>query len=158
MQDKLEIISANTAHADIVGNIHSRSWKQAYTGLFPEEFLKQDSAQKRKEEFLNSRHGNIQYYLMSEANAYIGLLKIKIADDTCELSSIYILHEYCHKGYGTACLNYIKRKYFKYKIVLWTLEMNLNAQNFYEKNGFHRTGKKRIINRGRDFIQIQYAL
>ncbi len=95
---------------------------------------------------------------MSEDDAYIGLLKIKIADDTCELSSIYILHEYCHKGYGTACMNYIKRKYFKYKIVLWTLEMNLNARNFYEKNGFHRTGKKRIINRGRDFIQIQYAL
>lgn len=154
----MEIITANITHADIIGNIHAKAWKQAYKGLFPTEYLKQASSQKRKEEFLNSQYENIQYYLIAEEETYIGLFKIMITDDICELSSIYLLEEYCRKGYGTACMNYIKRKYSQYKIVLWTLEMNTNARNFYKKNGFHSTGKKRIINRGHEFIQIQYAI
>ncbi len=154
----MEIIVANLAHADIIGKIHARAWKQAYRDLFPAEYLNQESEQKRKEEFLNSRNRNNHYYVMLEEDTYVGMFKITLFGDTCEISSIYILDEYCHKGYGSICMNYIKSKYSKYKIVLWTLEMNWNARNFYEKHHFYDTDERRIIYRGRQYIQVQYAL
>lgn len=154
----MEIIVASLTHADIIGKIHARAWKQAYRDLFPAEYLNQESAQKRKKEFLNSRNRNMRYYLMLEEDIYIGMFKITIFDDTCEISSIYILDTYCHKGYGSMCMNYIKNIYAQYKIVLWTLEMNWSARNFYEKHHFHDTGERRTIYRGHQYIQVQYAL
>lgn len=73
----MEIIVANLAHADIIGKIHARAWKQAYRDLFPAEYLNQESEQKRKEEFLNSRNRNIHYYVMLEEDTYVGMLKLR---------------------------------------------------------------------------------
>lgn len=154
----MEIITANLTHADIIGKIHAKAWKQAYRDLFSAKYLEQESAQKRKEEFLNSLHEDVRYYLMIEDGIYIGMFKIIFFDNICEISSIYILDEYCHKGYGSMCMNYIKNSYAQYKIVLWTLEMNWSARNFYEKHHFHDTGERRTIYRAHQYIQVQYAL
>ena len=154
----MEIIKAEISHADLVGKIHSRAWMQAYKDLFPTEYLNQESALKRKEEFLNAQNEHTHYFLIMEDGICAGLFKFVIYDGICELSSIYILKEHCHKGYGTACINYIKTQYPQYRIVLWTLEENLSARNFYEKNHFYYTGNRRVIDRGREYIQVQYAL
>ncbi len=154
----MDIITANITHADIIGKIHAKAWMQAYEDLFPAEYLNQESAQKRKEEFLNNQHESMQYYLLSEENTYIGMFKIILSNDICEISSIYILETYCHKGYGSKCMDYIKRNYSQCKIILWTLEMNWEARNFYEKHHFRDTGKRRIIYRGCPYVQVQYAL
>lgn len=152
----MEIIKANISHADIIWSIYSRAWIQAYKDLFPINYLNQESASKRKKEFLDNQQENIHYYLMIEEDICVGVFRLVVSDDICELSSIYILKEYCYKGYGTECINYIKAHYSQYHIVLWTLEENLSARNFYEKNHFHDTGNRRVINRGCEYIQAQY--
>ena len=152
----MKIIKANLSHADIFACIHSKAWVQAYKDLFPAEYINPESSRKRKEEFIENQQENIHYYLIVEDNVYVGIFKILIVDDTCELSSIYILTEYCHKGYGTACIDYVKEEYSRYEIIVWTLEENRSARNFYEKNHFHDTGNRRMIYRGCEYVQVQY--
>lgn len=153
----MKIVKANIAHAEIIGNIHSEAWKQTYENLFPLEYLNRDTADKRKQEFLSTfEEADVQYYLIFLNEKAIGVVKILILDNACEISSIYFLKSYWHKGYGTRTINDIKNLYPQQKIVLWTLEENVKAKNFYEKNDFYATGEKRIIYRGRNYMQIQY--
>ena len=155
----MNIIEVDESFAEIVGEIHSIAWKQAYENMLPIEYVIQDTAEKRRQECLdtlNRQRG--QYYLANVNNINIGIMKTKIksAEAVCEIDSIYILSEYQHKGYGKELLDYIKHKYRGYKIILWTLEINQAARLFYERNHFRLTEQTRVIDRGSVFIQVQY--
>lgn len=43
----MEIIKADIRDADVVGYVHSTAWKQAYADVFAEEYLKEDTPEKR---------------------------------------------------------------------------------------------------------------
>lgn len=63
----MKIIKAASEHAELVGYVHSNTWKSTYRDLFPKQYMEMDTAEKRKEEFLNSvTNDNIQYYLVLE--------------------------------------------------------------------------------------------
>ena len=60
-----------------------------------------------------------------------------------EIISVYILPEYCGKGYGKQLLQaavdgLIRMEYRD--IFLWVLENNANARRFYESFGFVASG------------------
>ena len=67
--------------------------------------------------------------------------------DHGEIISIYLLPEYIGKGYGkqllSRCVEELKRSGFC-DILLWALEDNHRARNFYEKNGFLCSGDYRL--------------
>lgn len=155
----MEIIRATIEHVDMVGYVHFNAWKNTYQNLFSKEFLKTDTIDKRKKEFLDSlTNENIQYYLVFEHDNAIGIIKLIIKDSLCEISAIYFLKEYRNKGYGSKTINYLKKKYSNYKIILWVLKNNMSARQFYKKNRFLETGETRVIYRGNEYIQIKYEL
>ncbi len=156
----MEIIKAEMGYADIYGKVHSQAWKQAYTDIFPKEYLCLDTPDIRKKEFLESCNSeDNDNYLLYEGGDAIGIVRVIYpASDGCELSSFYILEEYRNNGYGTQVLEYLRAVYGNGKIQLWVLEDNIKARRFYEYNGFKSTGKTRRISRGNDYVQIQYEL
>ena len=152
----MQIIKANLEYADIVAEIHSKAWKQAYKGIFPSYFLEKESVLKRKREFLDScADKNTDYYLIIDDKP-VGIVKIKNDENVCEILSMYILDEARNKGIGTKTIQTIVNKYYPKVLVLWTLEQNKSARCFYEKNGFRKVDEERIINRGKDFVQVKY--
>lgn len=152
----MHIIKAKLKHADTVAYIHSKAWGQAYKGIFPSNYLEEESVLKRKHEFLDScKDDSIDYYLIIDDKPF-GIVKIKNDEDACEILSMYILDEVRNKGIGTWAIQNIVDKYYPKGVVLWTLEQNESARSFYEKNGFHKTDEVRIINRGKDFVQVKY--
>lgn len=153
----LNIIKADTIHADVVGVIHSQAWREAYENVFPKDYIDTDTAEVRKEEFFNALvNENYHYYLIYKNEKAIGMFKIANYADVCELLSIYILKDYCGQGIGSEAISFLVELYAQRDIVLWTLESNVSARKFYEKQGFIKTGKSRVINRGVDYMQIQY--
>ena len=52
-------------------------------------------------------------------------------------------------------LQHILKLYDTKEVCLWTLKDNVNAQKFYVKNGFYITEERRIIHRGKEFVQIK---
>ena len=153
----MNIIEATYDDADLVGEIHSLAWKQAYKDIFPTEYIMADTTEKRKQEFLESfRKESCKYYLVYENGCCAGVVKAILDNSVCEISSIYFLNEYRNKGLGTETITQLKEIYKDYRIVLWTLEMNTVARKFYEKNGFVITANRRSIDRGKGFVQVQY--
>ena len=43
----MRIEKAVIEQADIIGQVHSEAWKQAYVGVFKESFLREDTIEKR---------------------------------------------------------------------------------------------------------------
>lgn len=154
----VKISKADIDDAKVVGFVHSTAWKQAYTDVFPEEYLNADTPDKREQEFIEAyKNKNAAYYLMYEDKKAIGILKvIDITPKDCEISSFYILDHYRNKGYGKQAVAYLKAVFGTGRIQLWVLEDNLKARQFYENNGFRNTGKKRIISRGSGYTQLLY--
>lgn len=153
----MRIRKAVLEDAETVGEVHSKAWKQVYKKLFPAEYLLNDSAEKRKAEFLaDIQDAGCTYFLLEEGNAAAGILKSNSAEDKLEISSIYILEEYRVKGFGTQALDFIKKISAQQTIFLWVLEKNEKAIAFYEKTGFKFALKTRTINRGAGFTQLMY--
>ncbi len=155
----MEITEVDVSYADIVGRVHSAAWKDAYKDIFLPEYIKKDTSENRKQECIEFLASNKnKYYLILSQNFPIGIIKISINPvNLCEIESIYFLNEHRGNGYGTQAIDFMKKVYRNYKIILWVLEKNDNAIRFYKKNGFIWTGKKRIINRGYDYYQVQFA-
>jgi ribosomal protein S18 acetylase RimI-like enzyme len=155
----VEIREVDVSYADIVGKVQSAAWKDAYKDIFLPEYINKDTSENRKQECITVL-GNKEnkYYLILVQNIPIGIIKISIKlVNLCEIESIYFLNEHRGNEYGTQAIDFMKEVYRNYKIILWVLEKNDNAIRFYKKNGFIWTGKKRIINRGYNYYQVQFA-
>lgn len=156
----MKIVKAEIGDADIIGQIHSRAWKQAYADMFPEEYLCIGTQDKRKQEFLEScNNKDIHYFLIYSDEMAVGIVRVNLCEaECCEISSFYILDEYRNKGYGKQVVRYLRNVFDKLKIQLWVLENNKKARRFYENNGFKNTGRTRSINRGNYYTQLLYEL
>lgn len=155
----MKIAKAGIEQADIVGQVHSKAWKQAYADVFPKGFLDEDAPEKRKQEFIDSCGcENVFYYIMYEANIAVGIVKVVDEPVTYEIASFYILEQYRNKGYGKQVISYLEKELDKKRIRLWVLEGNTKARRFYENNGFVNTGNTRMIYRGDSYVQLQYVL
>jgi ribosomal protein S18 acetylase RimI-like enzyme len=155
----MEIIEVDASYADIAGKVHSTAWQDAYKDIFLPEYISKNTSENRKQECIefiaNSKN---KYYLIRELNSPIGIIKISIKQmNLCEIESIYFLNENRGNGYGTQVIDFIKKVYSNYKIILWVLEKNYKAIRFYKKNGFIWSGRKRIIHRGNDYYQLQFV-
>ena len=153
----MKLIQATETHASLAGEIHSLAWQQAYEGLFPAEYIDTENSEKRKQEFKDAlQDERYQYFLVYDEDICVGIVKIFMENEDCEIASIYFLKKYCGRGLGRKVIALLVEKYKDYCIFLWTLEENHMARKFYEKNGFEEKGDVRTIFRGRDFLQVKY--
>ena len=144
--------------AEVVGEIHSKAWKSAYRGLFPDDHIDSDTASRRTGEFLESiKDDKCMYFLLEASGQPAGIVKTCECDNVLEIESIYILSEHRGQGLGAEAIDFI----LAYKpwdgIFLWVLEDNIKARRFYEKNGFKLSGDTRTINRGVELKQLRYV-
>ena len=128
-----------------VSRIYEESWKYAYRGMIPQDYL--DSIPKGKW-VKNLGNPEWQTMLCIENDKCIGVSsfcksRFKQYPNSGEIISIYFLPDYIGKGYGKklikAVLGELKKQGYK-EVFLWTLEMNNNAIQFYEKICYITTG------------------
>lgn len=147
-----------------VSLVYEESWKSAYKGIIPQSYL--DSIPKGK--WCNSldvpgRHT----ILLLDGERIIGTSSYCASRWDAmkgygEIISIYILPDYCTKGYGRALLQSaidgLAEMGFG-DIFLYVLEENHIARRFYERFGFVNSGRylDDYIG-GRALREIQYVL
>ena len=119
----MKITKVGIEQADIIGQVHSEAWKQAYANIFPKEFLNEDTSEKRKQECIASCGCEyVFYYIMYEGDKAVGIVKVLEAADAYEIASFYIIEHYRNKGYGKQVLAYLKKELDKKRMQLWVLE------------------------------------
>lgn len=128
-----------------ISNIYERSWKSAYKGIIPQEYL--DSIPSGR--WVNGiGKAGINHLILIEKEKTIGAASFcksrwEKYGDYGEVVSLYFLPDYMGKGYGglllSRCVEELKQRGF-HKVLLWVLEENHRARKFYKKNGFVCSG------------------
>lgn len=84
----MEIIRATIERAEDIGYVHAMSWRKAYHGIVPEEYLDNFTPEKRAEEFRKTfPTSQAEYYIAYLNGQPMGMLVIgKSQEDNTELS------------------------------------------------------------------------
>ncbi|HEL0658056.1 TPA: GNAT family N-acetyltransferase [Streptococcus equi subsp. zooepidemicus] len=128
-----------------ISNIYEQSWKHAYFGIIPEDYLNAIPKGQWNKNFDIVGWNTI---VLIQDGDYIGTSsfcksRFEKYPNSGEVISIYLLPKYMGKGYGSKLLNFvmneIKEQGFK-EVFLWVLEDNHRARKFYENYGFEVDG------------------
>jgi len=145
-----------------IGNIYSSSWKTAYKGIVPQEYLDDLSGDKWSPVLANIHN---DAFIIMDGEKYVGTSSICAARDSSmegwgEIISIYLLPEYFGKGYSQplfdCAINALRNAGYT-RVYLWVLEENIRARRFYEKNGFcHNGDSDQITIAGKELTEFRY--
>ena len=128
-----------------VSRVYEESWRAAYRGIVPQEYLD------------NIPEGHwIPYLRDGRSSALVLVEEGQIIETTSycksrfpeygdfgEIISIYLLPQSMGKGYGRPLLEAARDELARLgfqKVFLWVLEENHRARRFYEKAGFSFSG------------------
>jgi ribosomal protein S18 acetylase RimI-like enzyme len=163
----MQISPARISDAPVLARIHVDSWRAAYRGLIPDPYLERFTYQWREESFRQSLAANAEEtYLIQQNDQVVGLLTLGAARDsdvdvsrTGEIWGIYLLPNYWRKGIGKKVVQeaeaMLKSREYE-TIILWVLEKNQQARQFYEAMGFNPDGASRSIDWGVPLKAVRY--
>ena len=146
-----------------ISNVYEQSWKYAYKDIIPQSYLDSIPSGRWAD---NINKNNRKNLIMLEKGSIIGTLSFcksrwEQYNHYGEIVSIYFLPQYIGKGYGKSLLDKaveeLKFLGFQY-ILLWVLEDNHRARNFYEKYGFIFSGEYKNDNiGGKELREVMYV-
>jgi len=167
--ENLTFQKATGEDADEYTKCHTLCWQAAYKGIVSDDFLEGLTARydERVENFRNclTTSDSKNYCVMCD-DEMIGFLVFgKSRDDDKpdygEINGIYLRKEYWDKGFGKKILEFAMEelKQMGYdNIIIWTLEANQRARQFYKKNGFVIDGTTKEVEYGRNLKLVRYEL
>lgn len=128
-----------------LSNIYEESWKHAYRGIIPQDYLNAIPKGQWNKNFDITGWNTV---VLIKDGAYIGTSsfcksRFEKYSDSGEVISIYLLPEYMGKGYGNKLLNFVMNEIIEQgfkEVFLWVLEDNHIARRFYENYGFEFDG------------------
>lgn len=147
---------------DAISRIYAVSWKTAYQGIVPQQFLEELSETSWSDKLSSNQWDSLVVIIDGK---YIGTSSVCPARDEAlqgwgEIISIYLLPDCFGKGYGKSLLDAAISELAKLgysKIYLWVLEENMRARAFYERNGFAPTSDKISMDiGGKDLTEMRY--
>ena len=137
-----------------MGRVYVDTWKAAYQGMIPQEFLHELTYESWEERY-RSRFSKMEGYhvaVLTLDEKVIGVMSFSRSRDEdlpegfAEIVSIYVLPDYWHMGYGKKMLAWAVDELKKLGFgdcALWTLEDNHRAQRAYERFGFVKDGARK---------------
>ena len=164
----MQIKRAQAYDAQAISKIHALSWKSAYRGLVPQQYLdelKEDFWVKAFTEWISN--GKVTVQMMIDGDLPVGCIAYgKSRDATLpdwgEIVSIYFLPDFMGKGHGgnliDLALSELKQQGMN-DVYVWVLEGNQSARRFYEKNGFSCNGDQYPLEiLGKALIDTRYVV
>ena len=158
---------ANEDDARSLGIVYSQSYQVAFKGIIPDKILNDVFSPEKRTEGLQREisEGIPANAILFNDDKPAGILTygrskdVDLDDTFLEILRIYILPTYWGQNIGTELINWgineIQNKGCK-KITLWVLEENSRARKFYEKMGFIHDGITRVIDVGKELIDLRY--
>ena len=147
-----------------VSRIYERSWRYAYRGIVPQEYL---DAIPEGRWIRNLDIPGWSVMVCVEDGEYVGTGSFSRSrsgqyPDAGEVISLYLLPEHMGKGYGRrlmqAMLDELRARGFG-EVFLWVLEENERARRFYEKTGFECTDDRMTgVIGGKELGEVRYVI
>lgn len=141
---------------DEKGYVHWKSWLETYTGIMPEDYLKNVTLERCVKMAHKWPDNTLLIKVDNKTVGFSCVAKSSDGDDIYELVAIYLLKEYQGKKLGYELLKKtLSGINGGNKIVLWVLKGNERAIRFYERFGFRFNGKEKQLPFG---VELQMEL
>jgi ribosomal protein S18 acetylase RimI-like enzyme len=168
--DEVNIRPARNGDAAGITHVQVMSWKAAYAGLMPDDYLRTLSAADRLpmwEKALTDPERNTHIFVTEENDEIVGFasagpsLDSDADDGTAALYSIYLLAQYWGRGIGRRlhdqALGALISDGYR-SVTLWVLDTNRRARAFYESAGWTPDGSAQVADVfGLQVSEIRYA-
>ena len=144
-----EIVPMTTeSEMDEKGYVHWKSWQETYTDLMPKAFLETLTLEK----CVKMAHKWHQNTLLLKLDGKVaGFCCFRTSEEESEILALYLLREYHGKKLGYALLKQTMTEMDpNTSTVLWVLDGNQRAIDFYKKFGFAFTGNEKVTPFGKE--------
>ena len=97
------------------------------------------------------------YFKIMADDIFVGVIRIfQFCEERCRVSPIFILPEYQNRGITQTVFNIIERIYSKASVwCLDTIFQEVGNCYLYEKLGYVRTGKEKIVNENMTIVSYE---
>lgn len=164
------IRSAELADASDIAKVNIETWKSTYKGIIDDEYLRSLSYEHREQAIKNliiNSSSDKKYVFVAEDNTYgvIGFATCGIERENDEifkgeLYSIYILKKFQNKGIGKLLYNSVIQRLKENNLIpmiIWVLEENRQARNFYELRGGRKIWERYILIGSQEIKEVAYG-
>lgn len=168
LSDEVTIRAAQVADAAAIADVHVRSWREAYAGIVPDEFLASLDPQQRTPVWAdNLRRGPAEHVLTwvaEQGGRIVGFATLGPGRDEDvrrgdrEIYSIYLEPEQWGRGVARELMRTVVTEAGAgTHIVLWVMAGNERAQHFYRRHGFAPDGVEKLAPvGGAELLQVRY--
>lgn len=155
---KMVIIrKAKTSDANAIARVHIASWQVVYRGHVPDEVLNNLSLNEREQMWHELLEKNVNVLVVLKDNNLVGFISFGPSRDThddplhvAEITALYIMPNEWRNGFGktllTTAISSITKNNFR-TVILWVVDSNQQAKNFYEINGFKNSHEMKVEKR-----------
>jgi RimJ/RimL family protein N-acetyltransferase len=166
--EEFEVRRATGDDAATIAEVHVRSWRSAYSGIVPDEFLDEldPSVQTRLwEKWLAAGpHDNVRTWVVHIDDTLIGFASVGPGRDEDashrdrEIYSIYLSPEAWGHGAARELMRTIIAETGEQTpLSLWVLSDNERARHFYRRHGFIPDGLERTHQiGGAELLEVRY--
>lgn len=146
-QSEVKIRDVGTSEADAIADLHTVSWKSAYRGLLPEEYLENSMQGERRRHWAQKMPAltNKEFVLAAEQDGklvgFVAVLDKPEAGFDALLDNLHVRPDLKGFGIGGKLLNAVADRLLKTNrksFYLFVLKGNTSAENFYLAKGGKR--------------------
>ena len=148
---------ATIEDANDIASVHISSWRSAYKGLMPDDVLRGLNIESRTKSWRKILSGDATVTIVAEmSDIIVGFSNFgrsrepESAISEGEILAIYLVESHWSKGIGgkllARSLEELRNQGYK-SAMLWVLESNTRAIEFYSKYGFVSDGNIKIEER-----------
>jgi ribosomal protein S18 acetylase RimI-like enzyme len=142
------IRAANVEDAAEIANVHINAWREAYKGIFPQDYLDDlplsfKRRMKMWEKIITTKKSSTNVFVAeSKASGVVGFCSVEAGQEKGflnfgEIKAIYLLEKFQKQGIGKkllqSSLSFLKSNKFE-QAFCWVVENN-PTRKFYERNG-----------------------
>ena len=160
---EVTIRPATPADAEQIAAVHVASWREAYRGVVPDEYLDGLDVAERAEQWraeLSSLERGHEVWVAQDEDGIVGFVDFGPSHDedadrtTVEIYKIYLVPH----AWGRGVARDLMRKVFAEvsqgaAITLWAFDTNDRARHFYRRSGFTPDGVERLEEFGGEYIK-----
>lgn len=151
-----------------VVSIHINGWRTAYRGIIDADYLDDMDVDAKQYDYQNRVKDKEENILVAEQNQKIvGFCRYaednrfskQNTDIDCEVVALYIDYEHKRQGIGTKLFSAVREKMIekgKRKMIVWCLEKNEPAKQFYQKMGGKAGQEKKACIGGKEYKGIGF--
>lgn len=159
---------ANIEDAAGIARVRAESWRAAYRGIVPDEYLDAiDVAEWSERQRLNMENqpADLVSLVADDAGLIVGWAALGPNRETDtpfagELYAIYLLPDYWRRGIGRMLINASAQTLLErgmHSMILWVLADNEPARRFYEVLGGQYVSERSISIGGEELPEVSYG-